>query len=48
MKAVDESPVIPIAPPSPGFSLNPRRASFSITANLFSSFPQKDSITGML
>lgn len=48
MNAVDERPFIPIVPPSPGFSLNPRRASFSITANLFSSLPQKDSITGML
>lgn len=48
MNAVDERQFLPIAPPSPGFSLNPRRASFSITADLFSSLPHKDSITGML
>lgn len=30
------------------FSLYPRRAIRSVTADLFSSFPQKESITGML
>lgn len=48
MDAMDLSPVLPVAPLSPGFSLNPRRASFSITADLFSSLPQKDNITGIV
>lgn len=48
MDAMDMIQFIPDVPLSPRFSLNPRRASFTVTADLFSSLPQKDSITGML
>lgn len=39
---------VPVALLTPVFSLYPRRAMLSITAFLLSSFPQKDSITGMV
>lgn len=48
MNAINVSQFSLVAPLSPEFSLNPCRASFSITADLFSSLPQKDNITGML
>lgn len=49
----DSSRAIPLFAPvicslPPLFSLYPRRAIKSVTADLFSSFPQKESITGML
>lgn len=48
MDAIDLTPFSPVSLISPGFSLYPCRASLSITADLFSSLPQKDNITGML
>lgn len=39
---------VPVGPPPPAFSLYPWRAIISVTVDLFSSFPQKDSITGMV
>lgn len=39
---------VPVGPPPPVFSLYPRRAIISVTVDFFSSFPQKDSITGMV